>query len=199
MIKKIRETFKKNEKEYTSELEPMYLYYTTNISNPIMAASLRCCVFLVCMYEAIEPDRILDLGTGFSSYAIRYFKGKFGLSTEIYSIDSSEDWVEISKDFCQKNSVDTDHFYHWNEIKDKNISFELIFMDIDFSKKRVNYYDHVCKQFVGNNTFMLVDDMHKPILRNKVKTLKCKTNHNVRDETKPKGKKRFSCLLEFGD
>ena len=71
-------------------------------------------------------------------------------------------------------------------------------MDIDFSKNRVNYYEPVCKQFLAEKTFMLVDDMHKPILRNKVKTLSFKyKRHPVLDETKER--KRYSWLLEFGN
>lgn len=198
MIKKMRRIYKEKEKEYTLELKDMYSYYTTNISNQSMAASLKCCVFLLCLYEALEPKKILDLGSGFSSYALRYFSGRFLPESEIYSVDSSKGWLEKSKQFSQVNTLDSEHFYHWDEIKNKKIPFELIFMDIDFSKNRVNYYEPVCKQFLAEKTFMLVDDMHKPILRNKVKTLSFKyKRHPVLDETKER--KRYSWLLEFGN
>ena len=196
MIKKIRKIYRENEKDYTSKLEDMYLYYTTNISNASMAASLKCCVFLLCLYKALEPEKILDLGSGFSSYALRYFNGRFLPDSEIYSVDSSKGWLEKSKQFCQLNTLNDEHFYHWDEIKGKKIPFELIFMDIDFSKNRVNYYNPVCKQFLAEKTFMLADDMHKPILRNVAETLDFKERHPVLDETKHK--KRYSWLLEFG-
>ena len=87
MIKQIRKLFKEKESEYTFNLESMYAYYTETISNESMAASLKCCAFLVCLYEALEPKRILDLGSGFSSYSLRHFKDQMSWDTEIYSVD----------------------------------------------------------------------------------------------------------------
>lgn len=198
MITKIRDLYRIKEDEYSLELKNEYRNYTTTISNMIMAASLRCCVFLTCMYEEIKPNRILDLGSGFSSYTLRYFRNKFNLDTEIYSVDSDIHWLSKSKEFCKNNNVDVSHFYSWDDIKNVKKPFDLIFMDIDKSKKRIYYYDHICNHFLSKNTFMFVDDMHKPIIRNKIKQLdNSHTRHNVRNETLDKFK-RYSCIIEFG-
>jgi predicted O-methyltransferase YrrM len=198
MITKIRDIYRSKAIEYSYELESAYLDYTTNISNKVMAASLRCCVFLMCIYDATKPNKIIDLGSGFSSYALRYFKNKFNVNTEIYSVDSNKDWLIKSKEFCKNNNVDVSHFYSWDDIKNKVIPFDLIFMDIDKTKKRISYYDHIYNHFLSKNTFMLVDDLHKPLIRNKIKHIDIKhKKHRVYDETIDKFK-RFSSLIEFG-
>ena len=199
MITKIRKLYINKEKEYSLEIKKDYLDYVTNISDPIMAASLRSCIFLVCIYETIKPNKILDLGSGFSSYTLRYFKNKFNFNTKIYSVDSSIDWLDKSKDFCKKKNVDVSNFYSWDDIKNMTMPFDLIFMDIDKTKKRIAYFDHIYSHYLSKNTFMLVDDMHKILIRNKIKQINIPhKKYRVYNETIDKFK-RFGLLIEFGD
>ena len=81
MIQEIKKLYKEKELEYSSELMEKYIDYTTNVSDIIFPASMRCSVFLICMYEVLQPKRVLDLGSGFSSYALRYFREKFSWDT----------------------------------------------------------------------------------------------------------------------
>jgi predicted O-methyltransferase YrrM len=196
MIKQIVKHFKAKEEEYSREIGETFLYYTKAVSNPGMAASLRSCIFLCCMMELIKPKRVLDLGSGISSYSLRYFKGLFGLDTVIYSIDSSKEWLRKSEEFSRVRDVDHANFLHWDDIKDKKMPCELIFMDIDKTKFRVNYYEPVCRRFTKKGSLMLVDDMHKPVLREAVKKITVPHNtHTLNKETKHR--KRYNWVLEF--
>ncbi len=196
MLKEILKRYKEKEEAYTKEIKETFIYYTRSVSTENMAASLRSCVLLGCMMEVMKPKRAMDLGSGISSYALRYFKSKFKYTTEIYSVDSDWDWLKKSRDFSHVREVDSNHFYHWTEVNLKKIPFEIIFMDIDRTKARLNYYEPVCKQFTKKGTLMLIDDMHKGILREKVKKIKVPhIRHNVHDETR--FKKGYNWILEF--
>lgn len=196
MIEDIKSLYKEKESEYSDELTERYIDYTTNVSDTIMPASMRCCVFLICMYEVLQPERVLDLGSGFSSYALRYFKDKFSWNTEIYSIDNYDWWLGKTIDFCTQNEVDTNHFYIWKQIKDMEIPFELIFVDIEFRERRLKYFDPVYKRFLADKTFMLLDDMHMAVLRTKARSMENRyIKHTVVHETIVE--QRYSWLLEI--
>ncbi|MDX1701281.1 MAG: hypothetical protein R3250_11720, partial [Melioribacteraceae bacterium] len=101
MLNEILKRYQEKEEEYSKEIESTFTHYTTTVSTPEMAANLRSCVLLGCMMEVMKPKRAMDLGSGVSSYALRYFKGKFKYRTEIYSVDSDWDWLKKSKEFCE--------------------------------------------------------------------------------------------------
>jgi hypothetical protein len=46
--------------------------HVNEISNEIMAASLELIIFCIVMCDMIKPKKILDLGSGFSSFAFRF-------------------------------------------------------------------------------------------------------------------------------
>ena len=55
------------------ELEPAWRDYTATVSTPVMAASLELCALLLATARRLRPRRILDLGSGLSSYVLRSF------------------------------------------------------------------------------------------------------------------------------
>ena len=75
-------------KDYREKLEPFYRDYITTISTDIMAISLELATFLVWFSTLTMPKTILDLCSGFSSFALRYF---WRDRTEIWSIDDHRD------------------------------------------------------------------------------------------------------------
>lgn len=136
--------------------------YTDSVS--INAASLQCCAYLIALYDEHKPSRILDLGSGISSYCLRTYKALHSLDTEIWSIDSDEEWLGISRRYSSSRGLGDQGFELWEDIKDKQETFDLIFVDIDMSPKRELYFDAVFNQFSKPGTIVLLDDMHKSVI-----------------------------------
>ena len=156
---------------YNKEIKPMYTKYIKEVSNRVMAASMECCVFLMVMCKDIKPKKVLDLGSGFSSYALRYYKNKYDNDMEVWSVDSNNKWLLKSRQFIESFKLSTDHFYVWSDIKDMDEKFDLIFLDIDVSKRRPPYLEHVVENFVNEDSFILLDDMHKTGLVKKLRSI----------------------------
>jgi predicted O-methyltransferase YrrM len=73
------------------ELYDPWLDYVTNVSAPDMAVSLETACLLLHLCRTRNPKRILDLGSGFSSYVLRLHAGKVGAN--VTSIDTDADWL----------------------------------------------------------------------------------------------------------
>jgi predicted O-methyltransferase YrrM len=158
---KIIKMWEKEHENYKSLLKNDYKKYITEISSDDMAASLECCIFLLALYDFTRASNILDLGSGVSSYALRLFKKFRMFDSNIVSVDTSEEWLNKSLNFCIENHVDGDNFITWDQFKNKDIKFDLIFLDIDYIKPRRQYLAPTFENFSKKGTFILCDDMHK--------------------------------------
>lgn len=124
------------------------------VDNPEMPASLQCCTYLLALYDIIKPKKILDLGSGISSYCFRLFKKENNLDTEIYSIDSDRYWLDRSIELCRANGLDTDYFELWDDFKNHKGTFDLILVDIDNSTNRYQYFETIFDQFSKPGTII---------------------------------------------
>lgn len=151
--------------QYKSEIQQAYSEYTTKVSPADMTVSLETSVVLIGLCVLHEPKSILDLGSGFSSYVFRYIRGNH-LTEEcaILSIDTDKAWIRKTAGFIRERGLTTYDFCFWDDIKDTAEEFDLIFVDIDKTYSRKNYYAHILKSFVGENSVVVFDDMHKGIL-----------------------------------
>lgn len=193
-ISEINETF--NKQKFDSFLKRWYDDYVINVSSKSMAASLSCCSYFLQLIETLKPKSVIDFGSGFSSFAIRRYKKITGENIKTYSVDSDKEWLLKSKLFCEENRIPSDNFYTWEEVPRE--TFDLIFFDIDMTKKRLGYFKPLFKDFCHDRTVILFDDMHKPILKNKfheeIKKRKCEfyDTENITKEGI-----RFSYLLQM--
>lgn len=152
--------------KFRDDIIEQYKKYTTTISTPGMAASLECCAFLMQICEKVSAKHVLDLGSGFSSYSLRYFRKKYSKNMVVWSVDSDEEWLEKSKQFCKENSVYISNFKPWDKIKNTKKRFDLVFVDIDRTPNRPDYYKPLIENFTNDETIVVFDDMHKPFLLN---------------------------------
>ncbi len=164
MINSINKNFLSKKKFFTDLIIDEYNYYVENISTKVMAASLPCCLYLLGLYDSLKPFNILELGSGFTSYCLRYYKKKNNLDTKIWSIDTNSQWLEKSKEYCEKRDLEIENFCLWDDFKDKEIKFDLIFVDIDSGPRRHLYFNDVFKKFSKLGTFVHLDDLHKPLV-----------------------------------
>jgi predicted O-methyltransferase YrrM len=188
--------FNSKSKLYKNEIKNAYNKYVNTVSVDYMAASLECCVFLMVLYDAIKPKMVLDLGSGMSSYALRYFKKNHHEDSCVWSIDSDKEWLNKSKMFVEKFGLNIDNFKTWANINNDTTKFDLIFFDIDNNKKRINYIPTVLNNFVTKNSFIVFDDMHKGGLRRDINNVFSGYDHKKIDIKKYSFDKykRFSSL-----
>jgi len=152
--------------DFAEELMPYYKTYTELVSVDFIAASLECCSFLMVMCKELTPKMVLDLGSGFSSFALRYYSDRYDKSMEVYSVDTNLGWLLKSRQFVIDHNLDPYHFYTWDEIKTLPGTFDLIFVDIAGKGERPSYLKHVLENFITRDSALLLDDMHKQELVN---------------------------------
>lgn len=81
-----------------------YERYVTSVSSAGMALSLPTSTYLDALCRATEPTRVLDLGSGFSSYILRRYAADHG-GVDVVSVDDNEGWLEKTGEFL--DAVDT--------------------------------------------------------------------------------------------
>jgi len=161
IAERIDNIFNSKSELYKNEIKKVYNRYVNTVSVDYMAASFECCIFLMVLYDAIKPKMVLDLGSGMSSYALRYFKKNHCEDSCVWSIDSNKEWLNKSKMFVEKFGLNIDNFKTWGSINNDTTKFDLIFFDIDNNKKRIHYIPIVLDNFVTKDSFIVVDDIHK--------------------------------------
>ena len=82
------------------ELEPAYTRYVKEVSRPNWAASIQLAAFLLHLCRATEPTRILELGSGFTSYVFRLYAEE-GEGVTVVSADDSEEWLRETATFLR--------------------------------------------------------------------------------------------------
>lgn len=147
------------------QLNDQYDNYIRTIS--LMAPSLKTLSLLM---QLCKPgDSVLDLGSGFSSYVLRYYANELDL--DVWSVDDNESWLDKSFEYCAAMGITKEantKFYTWETLRAlrlDQLSFDVVFVDLGRTRKRPDYYPIILKDYCNENTLALFDDMHKPILK----------------------------------
>lgn len=88
-------------------LRPGYQEYVTTVSPASMTASLETCALLMALSRARASSTSADLGSGFSSYALRVAAQEHGGSAT--SVDDDNAWLEKTAEFLIEHNVEADH------------------------------------------------------------------------------------------
>lgn len=156
----LQKSFDSGKVEYRHRLLPFYEDYIRNVSNEIMAVSLELSTFLSFFCGVRKPTRILDLGSGFSSFVLRLHKSEASPEPEVWSVDDSSEWLEKTRSFLMKRRVSDKNLMTWDTLVVSNPGrFDFILYDLgDFDFRR-DSFDRVL-QFADENGVVIVDDMH---------------------------------------
>lgn len=148
-------------------LLPAYRAYTATISPDPIAISLELAVFLYAVCEATNPNTMLDLGSGFSSYVFRsYAKSKDKSPVPVtYSVDDSSEWLDETRRFLQHHDCDCHNLWTWDEfVKHDRLSFDLVLQDMGDLGTRRRMLTRVL-DMCGPAGMLVIDDMHVPSYR----------------------------------
>jgi predicted O-methyltransferase YrrM len=111
--------------------------------------------------KANQYNRLLDLGSGFSSYALRLY-AKETSGVEVLSVDDDVRWLEKTKDFLAAHSLDTTGLMTLEQFASRDQGgFDCILHDLNFVEERIKYVQRLLPM-VRPRGLILLDDVHKP-------------------------------------
>jgi predicted O-methyltransferase YrrM len=135
--------------------------YVQAISPDWMAASVEICALLLALARVRKPARILDLGSGLSSYAMRTYAQGTGRRCRVVSVDDDAQWLEKTRRSLQARGVPADNLDTWETFRaEHHEPFDLVFHDLGDMAVRTAALP-VALDLVADNGVIVLDDMHK--------------------------------------
>ena len=145
------------------QLAPAYADYVGHVSPDPIAIALPLAVFLGVLRDQLRPRRILDLGSGFSSYVFRaHARARDDSAGAVWSIDESRPWLDKTRAFLQQHDADAPHLATWDEFTaTAPAPFDLILQDFATLDARRAMLDRVI-DLCRPGGLIVIDDMHVP-------------------------------------
>lgn len=156
--------------EIRKEILPYYEIYISSISNPIMAISLELSVLIIFLCNMIKPKRILDLGSGFSSFLFNYYSLHAISKPSIFSVDDNPEWLQKTDMFLKNYDLKAENLISWEDFcKSKYDKYDLVLHDLGLQQLRKESLINILP-LVNHGGILLLDDMHSvpygPFARN---------------------------------
>lgn len=143
-------------------LRPAYDLYIQSVSTAEMAVSWESACFLYAVAALRQPQRLLDLGSGFSSYVLRAYAAQAQHPAEVTSVDDNRHWLTQTAQFLTSQGLPADRLWAWDEFRQQPTrpGFDLVFHDLGTMSTRAAALPHVL-QCVSAAGALILDDMHK--------------------------------------
>ncbi|HRE73106.1 MAG TPA: hypothetical protein PLR45_00350 [Flavobacteriales bacterium] len=162
-------------KSYLAVIETEYRKYIEEISSAEMAASLELSQFIFEFVENKKPLKIVDMGSGFSSFVIRFYQKLHPeLSIECFSVEDDSSWQDKTIKYLEEKNVSAENILSPDDFFKRITStyFDLIILDLNFVEVRKKYISP-CLNILRKGGFLIIDDVHKvEFLREIKKTAK---------------------------
>lgn len=157
----LRRRYHLSKETYRQRILPSYHEYISDISSEIMASSLELSVFLLFLCDRLQPKRILDLGSGFSSYLFRLHAQNAPVNPLVCSVDDSEEWLAKTGHFLTTRGLPATNLMMWGDFIDGDRSpFDFIFYDLGPFEFRKDSLKAVLDRMTGPGGTVILDDMH---------------------------------------
>ncbi len=151
--------------------------YCTRIGHPVHAASLELVGLTLGLCETQKPSRVVDLGSGFTSFALRrYALGVPGL--EVHSVDDNAEWLEKTRAYLNEKSLSDTNLAHWPDFAAAGRAgqFDLVLHDMGFMDTRFRELEPVL-DLAKPGGLVILDDMHKTEYREKALATVARRGH----------------------
>ena len=157
------------------EFRKAYSDYNDSVSKLGMAFGKESCLYVLKFCLENKPLKVVDLGSGISSYVLRLYQYHSDDDVIVYSIDDHKGWLGRAKDFCSGYNLNTDNFLHGiDKIDDEKGDFDLVIHDYGSMGTRTNNIVNAFDLTKVGGT-VIYDDCHKlgyyNIVKNKMKDL----------------------------
>jgi predicted O-methyltransferase YrrM len=150
-------------------LRAFYDRYVTEVSNWEWAVSWPTARALDALCEALRPRRVLDLGSGFSTYVVCNWARRAGVETEIVSADTSDEWLDKTRVFLDGEGLSARLIASRDLASLPSAGFDLAFDDIGRIEARASVMPTIIRTMKPGGVVVL-DDMNVRGYRGEVRS-----------------------------
>jgi predicted O-methyltransferase YrrM len=142
-------------------LEPHRREYVSAVSTDLMTVSLELAVFLRVLCKVRQPLRIVDLGSGFSSFVLRQHASEGSPAPVVWSVDDSPTWLERTREFLTSHGLPDDNLVTWDAfLRRRPRDFDLVLHDLGSPPTRTAALP-TALQVCRPGGIVVIDDMHR--------------------------------------
>ena len=172
--------------EAAASLRDAHASYTTSISTPDMAVSLEVAAMLFAFCETTRPRRLIDLGSGFSSYVLRRYQKGCGADERpfVKSVDDAAEWLEQTRRFLRGHDLSEEKVIALDELGENDAgTYDLVFHDVGRMPTRKAWLPRALDLARHGSGVVFLDDCHKPdyrsVCRDELRSRPCRV-YNLR-------------------
>ena len=142
------------------QLRSAYEDYVKHVSRADMAASLELAALLLALCRINQWRRLLDLGSGFSSYVFRlYAKQNPGIT--VCSVDDDAAWLERTSSYLTGQHLSNENLFCLDDFMRSNPApFDCILHDLNFVEVRILHVEEGLR-LLSPGGLAIFDDAHK--------------------------------------
>lgn len=155
------------------ELPSRHAQYVATVSDSAHAISLELARFILEVASEDHVKRVLDLGSGFSSYVLRAYAA--GVPDAVaWSVDDDPGWLEKTRAFLASEGLSTEHLYNWSDFQTLASTngpgpFDLVVHDLSTVRSRHGTIRFVLR-LVRPGGALVLDDMDVDAYRHHVQS-----------------------------
>lgn len=143
-----------------------YQQYVTEYSAPNAAISYELALFLWEYCRLKKVKTILEFGSGFSTYVFARYCAEFGNSPKLVSVETSGEWRQVTEDWLTSNNLQIKVRDYTEYDRMENDSADIVFLDVGVNIQfRAEVFGNIVSA-MRDDTVIIVDDWHKPALKN---------------------------------
>jgi predicted O-methyltransferase YrrM len=136
--------------------------YVGAVSAPEWAVSLETAALLHGICTLLQPRAVLDLGSGFSSYALRCFARDAARPCTVHSVDEDAQWLERTRNFLALHGLPAEGTYTWQDFQVRITErYDLILHDMGRIQLRIEALPQALALAAADGLVVL-DDMNSP-------------------------------------
>jgi predicted O-methyltransferase YrrM len=151
-----------------AELRHVYERYVTEVSTRKWAVSWPTACVLVALCDALRPRRILDLGSGLSTYVVSDWARRCAEGVDVVSVDDSPEWRAKTRAFLEEHRLDARLIDIAALCDLPNEAFDLVFDDVGRSEDRARFFETI-RRAVAPRAAVVLDDMNVRSYRKQIK------------------------------
>jgi predicted O-methyltransferase YrrM len=121
-----------------------------------MAISLELALFLWALLLDRRPERILDLGSGFSSLVFRRYARDVCPGATVWTVDHDPGWLTRTREFLHGHDVPLEEMTTWEGLNARD--FGLVFHDLGDMQVRAATLDRIIS-LTRPGGVLVLDDM----------------------------------------
>lgn len=150
---------------FAAALRSDYDEYVSAVSTSSMAISLELAGVLAALCSVLKPRRVVDFGSGFSSYVLRAYGSRANSPVGVWSVDDDPVWLARTSEYLASKGVRTDGLLSWNEfVTTGEDAFDLVLHDLASDPIRSETLP-VVLGLVRAGGLAVLDDIQKPEYR----------------------------------